>query len=213
MDTTQLLFKIIFVIPSILIAFIVHEICHGYAAYLFGDPTAKYQGRLKLDPRIHLDPFGALVLLFSSLFSNFTVGWAKPVSVNPYNFRNPRTDTAWVAFAGPLSNFAMAALAGLFVKLGLVNFSNPILYLFVMTFVQVNIGLGLFNLLPFPPLDGSKVLYGLLPSDLAHKLMDAEMRYAQIIPFILIIIILSPIPQLLIVPPYIYLMRTFTSSF
>jgi Zn-dependent protease len=205
----NLLMKLLFVIPSILIAFVVHEICHAYAAFLFGDPTPKYQGRLKPDPRLHIDPVGAAVLLFSTLFAGFAVGWAKPVQVNPYNFRNPRTDMAWVAFAGPLSNFTMAALAGIPLKFGLLTpYTFP--WTFLLYFVMVNIGLGLFNMLPFPPLDGSKVLYGILPSGIAYKLQALEMQYAQFLPFIFIFVIFSGITRILLNVPFSLLFRTFT---
>lgn len=203
------LFKIIFVIPAILVAFVVHEICHGWIAYVFGDPTAKYEGRLSFDPRKHIDPVGAGILLFTLLFTNMAIGWAKPVKVNPYNFRNPRQDMMWVAFAGPLSNFTMAALAGLLFKFGLLD-GIPLLAQFVFIFIMVNVGLGLFNLIPIPPLDGSKILYGLLPSYLAHRLMDLEIRYAQLIPIILIIFVMSPVFDFIIRVPYNFLLRIFT---
>lgn len=201
--------KLIYVIPAILVAFVVHEICHGYVAYLFGDPTAKYEGRFSIDPRKHIDPFGAGVLLFTLLFTNFAIGWAKPVRVNHYNFRNPRQDMAWVAFAGPLSNFTMAAIAGLPLKLNLVQ-GIPFLGNFLFIFVMVNIGLGLFNMIPVPPLDGSKILYGILPSSWAYKLMDMEMRYARFIPFILLFLFLSGGVGAIIRVPYMILLRVLT---
>lgn len=206
-----LLFGVIFILPAILIAFVVHEMCHGYAAYLFGDPTAKYEGRLNPNPLMHLDPIGAAVLLLTALTSNFSFvfGWAKPVSVNPHNFRSPRQDMAWVAFAGPLSNFTMAALAGLLLKFHLVT--NVYAATFIFVFVMVNTGLGIFNLIPFPPLDGSKILYGILPSDWAYKLMNLEMRYAPFIPFFLAILVMSRILDPIIYIPYTILVRVFTS--
>ena len=206
----NILMKIIFVVPSILIAFVVHEICHGYVAYLFGDPTAKYEGRFSLNPVKHLDPIGAGILLFSVLLTPMAFGWAKPVMVNPYNFKNPRTDMAWVAFAGPLSNFTMAALAGLPLKLGVIN--NQFLMAFLYVFFSVNIGLALFNLIPIPPLDGSKVLYGILPSDLSYKLMQLERQYAHIIPIVLIFFIISPLSQVILGLPYFFLVKFFTGS-
>jgi Zn-dependent protease len=206
-----IIYKIIFIIPAILVAFVVHEISHGYVAYLFGDPTAKYEGRFSIDPRKHIDPIGAAVLLFTLLFTGMVFGWAKPVRVNPYNFRNPRQDMAWVAFAGPLSNFTMAAIAGLPLKFGLVS-GMPLLGLFIMVFVMVNIGLGLFNMIPIPPLDGSKILYGILPSGLAYKMMDMEARYAQFIPFILMFILMSRGTSFLLAAPYSLLLRVFTGQ-
>lgn len=202
----SILEKLIFVVPSILVAFVVHEICHGYVAYLFGDPTAKYEGRLKFDPRLHIDPFGAALLLFTLLFTGYAIGWAKPVAVNPRNFRNPRQDMAWVAFAGPLSNFTMAFLAGLLLRFNIVGLG--ILANFVFVFVAVNIGLGIFNLIPIPPLDGSKILYGILPSRTAYRLMEMEYAYANIIPFILMVVIIF-MPRQLIEIPYMFLLRAF----
>ena len=144
--------------------------------------------------------------------SRFVFGWAKPVSVNANNFKHPRQDMAWVAFAGPLSNFALAAGAGLLLKFGVVSAAS-LIGLFVCVFVMVNLGLGIFNMIPFPPLDGSKILYGILPSEIAYKLMGLEMRYAQFIPFVLIILILSGILDPVIVLPYRFLFRVFTGLY
>ncbi len=206
--------KIIYVVPAILVAFVVHEIMHGYVAYLFGDPTAKYEGRFSIDPRKHIDPFGAGVLIFTLLFSPVVFGWAKPVRVNQYNFRNPRQDMAWVAFAGPLSNFTMAAIAGLPFKLGMLNpGGGNILANFIQIFIMVNLGLGLFNMIPIPPLDGSKILYGILPSELAYKLMDMEVRYARFIPFILLFLLMTRGVSLIITIPFFFLYQLFTTPF
>ncbi|MFP4496618.1 MAG: site-2 protease family protein [Vulcanimicrobiota bacterium] len=203
---SDILTKILFGVPSILIAFVVHEICHGYSAFLFGDPTAKYEGRFSIDPRKHIDPIGAGVLIFTLLFSPFVIGWAKPVKVNPYNFKSPRQHMAWVAFAGPLSNFTMAAIAGIPIKFGMI--SSGILFQFLMVFVMVNIGLGLFNLIPIPPLDGSKILYGILPSKQAYDLMEMERQYATYIPLVLAAVIFL-MPGWIIAIPYGFLMRLF----
>jgi len=206
----SLLEKVIYVIPSILIAFVVHEIAHAYVAFLFGDPTAKYEGRFTIDPRKHLDPIGAgLILILIVIGSPIVFGWAKPVNVNPNNFRNPRQDMAWVAFAGPLSNFTMAAAAGMLIKFGLVGFS-PILVKIIFLFVMVNLGLGIFNLIPVPPLDGSKIIYGLLPGNIAYRLMDVEARYAQYTPLILVVLIFSGALNVVIGVPYIFLLKIFT---
>ena len=209
----QLLVKVLFVIPAILIAFVVHEICHAYVAYLFGDPTAKYEGRFSLDPRKHIDPFGAILILVLLLSgSRIVFGWAKPVSCNPNNFRNPRKDMAWVAFAGPLSNFTMAALAGLLLKFQVFS-PQSIPGGFITVFVLINVGLGIFNMIPVPPLDGSKILYGILPSNLAYRLMDMEMRYAQMLPIILILLIVSGVLNPIIYPPYSFLISLFITPF
>lgn len=166
---------------AVLAAICVHEMCHGFAAYLLGDKTAKAMGRLSLNPLRHLDPFGALCLML------FGFGWAKPVIVNPQYFKKPKRDMALVSLAGPLSNFILAFLGLVVFKVlsmtpllyyGLYygNFMTEIVVQFITTFVFLNIGLGVFNLLPIPPLDGSKILLPLLP----HKLYMDIMRYEHL---------------------------------
>lgn len=151
---------IILLIPPILAALTVHEYAHGWVAYRLGDPTAKDQGRLTLNPLAHLDPIGT-ILLFIAFF-----GWAKPVPVNPYNFRRPRQDMIWVALAGPGSNVLLAmAIGAIFQPLLNQGFIEPygITYTMLTLAVFLNLMLAFFNLLPIPPLDGSKVVGGLLP--------------------------------------------------
>lgn len=155
------------VIPALL-GLSIHEYAHALAAHRLGDDTAKDAGRLTLNPLAHLDLLGTLVLFFSQLF-----GWAKPVPFRPGNFKNPVRDTTLVALAGPVSNFITALAATLlfkiFILFGIFDLLGPsasedlgtILYLTVM----INVSLGLFNLLPFPPLDGFKVLSYFLPAD------------------------------------------------
>ncbi len=144
--------QIIF-LPVLVIAITVHEYAHARVAYLYGDPTAKLQGRLSLNPLVHLDPLGALMLLI------FKIGWAKPVPINPRNFRDYRSGMFWVSFAGPLANFLLAFASLLILKVGRWNFSGgDILWLLLYTQVSINIALGVFNLIPLPPLDGSKIL-------------------------------------------------------
>ncbi|MBI2251470.1 MAG: site-2 protease family protein [Armatimonadetes bacterium] len=204
----EFLAKLIIIFPCILIALSFHEYAHGKVAYALGDPTAKYQGRLSLNPLSHLDPIGSAVLLISSLMpGGFIFGWAKPVPINPYNFKNPRQDSLWVGLAGPFSNFALAALAGLLVKLNLIS-HNSVFFIFINYFVMINISLGVFNLIPVPPLDGSKILSGLLPYDLARKYQELEYRYGLLLPIILIFIFLSPIGDL-IIRPLFYLLYNF----
>lgn len=161
--------KIMLMVVPVLLALTVHEYAHALAAHRLGDDTAKHQGRLTLNPLAHLDLLGTLMLFFSQLF-----GWAKPVPFNPANFKNPVRDTSLVALAGPLSNFitALAAvvLFKLFVLLGVFSMLGPSvgndLGLIIYLTVLINISLGVFNLLPFPPLDGFKVLSYFLPADL-----------------------------------------------
>jgi len=144
---------------------VIHEVAHGYAALALGDTTAKYQGRLTLNPIAHLDPVGSfLVPLIGYFLGGFIIGWAKPVPFNPYNLRNARWGEALVAVAGPLSNIALAIIFGLVVRFvageGLLGPAALGLLSFI---VLINITLAFFNLLPVPPLDGSKILFALLP--------------------------------------------------
>jgi Zn-dependent protease len=148
-------------IPVLLFAITVHEYAHGRAALALGDPTAKLQGRLTLNPLPHIDPFGAICLFL------FNFGWAKPVPVNPIYFRNIRRDTIRMSLSGPLANLAAALAAGLLIRfllLPIAVYQHLLLWLLLL-----NIGLGLFNLIPIPPLDGSHVLENLLPPGAAQK--------------------------------------------
>lgn len=152
-------FQIIILIFSV----VIHEVSHGYAAYLLGDSTAKYQGRLTLNPIKHLDFFGSIflpILLFISN-SGFLVGWAKPVPYNPYNLRNQRWGEAIVAFAGPLSNILIAVIFGLLIRFGLATgiIENFNILRITSSIVLTNLLLAVFNLVPIPPLDGSKILF------------------------------------------------------
>ena len=165
----------------VLIALTVHEYCHGYAAYKMGDETAKNLGRLTLNPIKHLDPIGALCMLF------FHVGWAKPVPINARNFKNPKKGFAITALAGPLSNILLGFFSAFLylltyallknVRFATTDFSffmaeNTLLFLWL--FHSINIGLGLFNLLPIPPFDGSRLLNVILPPKYYFGIMKYE---------------------------------------
>ncbi len=166
--------NLIYVVPAILLAITIHEYSHGRMALAMGDGTAAFQGRLTLNPLAHLDPIGTLMLLFAGF------GWAKPVPINPYNFTDYRQGLLKVSLAGPFSNFALAFLSLLVMGLMEVGvfLEN---FLFVLSFL--NIAFGVFNLLPVPPLDGSKVLSSLLPASLLGT-------YRQIEPYAPLILIL-----------------------
>ncbi|MDD5236912.1 MAG: site-2 protease family protein [Candidatus Omnitrophica bacterium] len=167
----------------LIIAMSVHEFSHGWAAYKLGDPTAKYSGRFTLNPLAHIDPVGTIILpllLFFSTGGRFLFGYAKPEPVNFSALRNPRRDIIWVGLAGPLSNIIFAAIASIILRLvPLGPFANSIM----VQLIVINAVLAVFNLMPIPPLDGSRILMGLLPQQLA-------MQYASLEPFGFIILML-----------------------
>ncbi len=154
----------IFSIAILIFSVVIHEVSHGYAAYLQGDKTAEYEGRLTLNPVKHLDPVGSFVVpIISYLLGGFIIGWAKPVPFNPYNLRNRRWGEAIVAVAGPLSNIVIALIFGLTIRFG--GTSLPLSFISVSSLiVYMNILLAIFNLMPVPPLDGSKILFALIPA-------------------------------------------------
>jgi Zn-dependent protease len=160
----------------LLIAFTIHELAHAVTADYLGDPTPRRMGRITLNPLKHLDPIGTLLLLIAGF------GWAKPVMVNPMNMRgSPRTAMAVVAAAGPISNILMALLAAIVFRLGLVDIplspptSNiPSLGFILFEFIWINLILAFFNLIPVPPLDGSKILFAILPGELVYRLRPLE---------------------------------------
>jgi len=155
--------------PAFLFALTIHEYSHGYIANRLGDPTAANLGRLTLNPLKHLDPMGVLCFLIMK------IGWAKPVPVNPRYFKNPKRDMLWVSIAGPGSNLLLAFASGIALKFVLISVSVFPAYIFVPleqifdASIWVNVMLALFNLIPIPPLDGSKILQGILPTDLASS--------------------------------------------
>ena len=166
---------------SVLLCLTVHETCHGLAALALGDPTAKQMHRLSFNPLRHLDPFGALMMLVAGF------GWAKPVPVNPNYFKNPKSGMAITALAGPVSNFVLAFLA-LLLRAALAGLSyalwpNSAILAWMLDFLLItaylSIGLGIFNLIPFPPLDGSKVLGAFLPDQTYYNILRYE-RYGMI---------------------------------
>lgn len=156
----------IFSLIVLLFSVIIHELAHGYVAASLGDPTAKYEGRLTLNPLKHLDPFGSvilpLLLLLATGGQGPIFGWAKPVPINPYNFRDQKWGTLKVSIAGPATNFAIAIIFGLFIRF--LNFPQiaPLIQLLGIV-VFYNFLWGIFNLVPIPPLDGSWILFRFLP--------------------------------------------------
>lgn len=177
--------EFLYSIPCILIALTVHEVAHGWMAYKLGDPTAKAMGRLTLNPLKHLDPIGALCMLF------FHFGWAKPVPIDSRYFKKPKRDVALTALAGPLSNILMAFLGillysilrAIFVQTGAVpsfgaTVQQLVLYL-LFYFYYLNLSLAVFNFLPVPPLDGSRIFLVFLPQKYYFGIMKYE-RYIQL---------------------------------
>ena len=191
------LISMLLALPVVLLALSLHEAAHGIAAYKLGDPTARNLGRITLNPLKHLDPFGFLSMLLVGF------GWAKPVPVNARNFKKPRRDMALTALAGPVSNLLLSFVFLLllrFVGFGwLWNLSYPsemaekMAYFFVLFLyygVQLNITLAVFNLLPIPPLDGSRILFILLPPRLYYKIMPYQ---RQITLVVLLLLLLGPL--------------------
>jgi Zn-dependent protease len=172
---------------SVLLCLTVHETCHGLVAYALGDPTAKRMHRLSFNPLHHIDWVGLAAMLLVGF------GWAKPVPVDMRYFKDPKKGMALTALAGPMSNFLMAALCCIPLRwllplvLRMDNLQSPLvwLYNFLITLILMNLGLGLFNLLPIPPLDGSKVLFALLPDRAYLQLMRYE-RYGMLLLILLV---------------------------
>jgi len=162
----------IFLIIILIFSAVIHEVSHGTMANYLGDSTAKYSGRLTLNPLKHLDPFGSFLLPLLMLLATGgrgpVFGWAKPVPINPYNFRDQKYGSAKVAAAGPAANFAVALFFGLALRFFPAISAVPGLHLMFSYVVYINLLLGIFNLLPIPPLDGSHILFTFLPQGLEN---------------------------------------------
>lgn len=215
-NISDMILNLIYALPAILISLSFHEMSHGYVSYRLGDPTAHRLGRITLNPVKHLDPIGTLLLVVS-MFSGFGFGWAKPVPIDPTYYKNARRDTVLVSLAGPVSNLLLALIfafpmAILGAKFGytpgdilgsnyiFAGFSwQAILFNVSSFFYMINIGLATFNILPIPPLDGSKILTAVLPTDLYFRLMQYE-RYVGL--FFLAVILWKPVVLDTILTPF-----------
>ncbi|QED49767.1 site-2 protease family protein [Cytobacillus dafuensis] len=186
--------EIPYVALTLMIAFTIHEFAHAYVAYKFGDPTAKNQGRLTLNPIQHLDPFGTILIFIAGF------GWARPVPVNRFFFKNPRLAGISVSIAGPISNFILAILGFIIwytlLALGLAASVPSFVPDFLDVFIHLNLVLFVFNLLPFPPLDGYRIVEDLVPATMRPKLTQLE-AYGSVI---FLILVITPLDQYTIQP-------------
>lgn len=183
MATTITILSIVILIISV----ILHEVSHGFMADRLGDPTARLQGRLTLNPLKHIDPVGSIIVPLITSFFGFTFGWAKPVPYNPYNLKNRRQGEFLIALAGPASNLLIALIFGTIIRFTATagNINSP--FMTVITYiVLINIVLAVFNLIPLPPLDGSKLLFSILPDQYGRWRMTME-RYGFV--FVLIVVL------------------------
>jgi Zn-dependent protease len=196
---TNFITEFIILAPPLLLALTFHEFAHGYVAYTLGDPTAKMAGRLTLNPLKHLDPLGTIA------FFLIKFGWAKPVPVNGSFFKNPRKDMLWVALAGPMTNLALAVISAVAAKLVLLLYpilpSSALTGAIIIPFfamlkasVWINLVLCIFNFLPIPPLDGSRILMGLLPDKMASTYASYE-KYGFVI--IMLLVFTNILPRLI----------------
>lgn len=190
--------QIPYVAVALMIAFTVHEFAHAWVAYKFGDPTAQRQGRLTLNPIKHLDPLGTILIFIAGF------GWARPVPVNRFMFKNPRLAGVLVSVAGPISNLLLVLLAFaiwyIFIALGLAAGVPEFFLDFLNVFIGLNAMLFVFNLLPFPPLDGYRIIEDLAPAKIRAKLTQYE-AYGSII---FLILVITPLDQYTIQPIFQY---------
>jgi Zn-dependent protease len=183
--------EILLRLPALCMAFTVHEFAHGYAAYKLGDPMAKQDGRLSLNPLKHIDPLGMICLLL------FRFGWAKPVMVNPQNLKNPKRDMAIIALAGPAANVALAVVTVLLWYPVGIHLSRGLLWNIASELILLNLVLAVFNLLPIPPLDGSKIFTAFMSDQNYFRFQKKFDRYGF---FILLVLVWTGVTQTIIWP-------------
>ena len=181
-------------IVILIFSVIIHEVSHGYMADRLGDPTARLQGRLTLNPLKHIDPIGSIIVPLITSLAGFTFGWAKPVPYNPYNLKNKRSGEFLIAAAGPASNLLVAIIFGTIIRFVENGAITPFIQI-ASYIVLINLVLAIFNLIPIPPLDGSKLLFAFLPQQYGRTRMFLE-RYAPILIIVVILFLwqwISPI--------------------
>ncbi len=200
----------IITLAVLILSIILHEVAHGYAANWLGDPTARLQGRLTLNPMSHIDPIGSVIVPTMLFLTNagFMFGWAKPVPYNPYNLRNQKWGEAFVAFAGPGTNFLLAIIFAVLIHMSPILGLDASFVDLAAYIVFINVFLGCFNLIPFPPLDGSKVIEPFLPRSLGMRYRSLGDSFARfgIMGSILILLVFV----FVFAEPFFYLVRTIT---
>ena len=191
-DFQRIIAELPYILVTLVIAFSVHEFAHAYAAYKFGDMTAKNQGRLTLNPLRHIDPIGAIFIILVGF------GWARPVPVNRFFFKNPRMNSIVVSVVGPLSNLLLAFIGVLLIyMMNIAGLNLPdFIYTFFNMFIRLNVVLFVFNLLPFPPLDGYRIIEDLVPADIRPKMT----QYEQYGALIFLILVITPLGNYTIYP-------------
>lgn len=206
-DADKLQYKLI-LLPVILLALTMHEFAHAFVAYLRGDGTAKAMGRMTLNPIPHIDILGLICIIFTPF------GWAKPVPINPANFKNPKMDEIYVSLAGVTANLLQALFFGLIIRLtDFMVFGNyaEIVHTLVLMSVVINCGLAIFNLIPVPPLDGSHVLKELLPVNLAAKyVMLFANPMAGFMVLIALLLLLNSGLSVILTVPIVFLVKIFS---
>ncbi len=177
----------VFIIVILIFSVIIHEVSHGFVADRLGDPTARLQGRLTLNPLKHLDPIGSIIVPLITYFGGgFAFGWAKPVPYNPYNLKDRRKGEFLIALAGPLSNLFIAFVFGMIIRFALIGATTVTPFIQILSYIVIiNIMLAVFNLIPIPPLDGSKLLLAWIPNQYGRFRSSLEI-YG---PFFVIIVI------------------------